>query len=56
MLQKDTPTVNMYNGNIITKTHVTMYGWTSSSYPDYFDEVLVYYIMKFINVFSSGLI
>ena len=53
MQQNETPTVNVYNGNIIINTPVTIYGKKSTLDSD---EVLVYYIMKYVNVFSSGLI
>ena len=53
MQQNDTPTVNMYNGNIINSS-VTIYGRSLGPNPSYFFEVLVSYIMKYINVFSLG--
>ena len=54
MEQNDTPTVYMYNGNIIINSWVTIYGWSLGQNPNFFFRVLVSYIMKYINVFSLG--
>ena len=54
MEQNDTPTVNIYNGNIIINSGVTIYGLSLGPNPNFYIRVLVSYIMKYINVFSLG--